>query len=400
MGKTNDCEVTVIGAGPYGLATARYLQQAGIERRVFGEPMSFWERQMPKGMCLRSSWDASHIADPKEELTLDVYCRESGQTRTKPIPLNQFVEYGKWYQRKAVPDVEKKLVRRVEQNARGFVVTLADGESFHSQRVVTATGINSFEARPKEFEGLPAELVSHSREHTDLGIFRGKKVVVIGGGQSALESAALLRENGAEVEVLARQQALNWVGLHPKLHRLGFLSKLMYSKRDVGPAGISRLVAAPHVFRRFPRSFQDKTAYRAIRPAVAGWLAPRIKDLKITLGKRIISAAEQGSMLRLRLEDGSERLVDHALLATGYRVDVTRYDFLAPELKKGLKTVNGFPVLRRGLESSIDGLHFMGKPAAWSFGPVAGFVSGAEFACTELVDSLKKSNGGRTAGRK
>jgi len=46
--------------------------------------------------------------------------------------------------------------------------------------------------------------------------------------------------------------------------------------------------------------------------------------------------------------------------------------------------VDGFPVLNRGLESSIPGLHFLGKPAAWSFGPLLGFVSGAEFASNEF----------------
>ena len=38
-----DCNVTVIGAGPYGLSSAAYLQAAGIETRVIGEPMSFWK---------------------------------------------------------------------------------------------------------------------------------------------------------------------------------------------------------------------------------------------------------------------------------------------------------------------------------------------------------------------
>lgn len=397
MGKGNEGLVTVIGAGPYGLAAAAYLSDAGVERRVFGEPMSFWERQMPKGMCLRSSWDASHIADPRRALTLDAFCRETGQQRTKPIPLSQFLAYGQWFQQKAVPDVDQRLVRRVDPDADEFKVTLADGESFQSKRVVVATGIDAFAARPKEFEGLSAELASHSREHTDLGKFRGRSVAVIGGGQSALESAALLRENGAEVEVLVRQGHLNWVGLHPRLHRLGFVSKMLYSKRDVGPAGISRLVAAPHVFRRFPRAFQDKTAYRAIRPAVAGWVAPRMKGMKITLGCRVTQATADGGRLRLRLSDDSERIVDHALLATGYRVDVTRCNFLAPELIARLKTVNGFPVLGRGLESSVPGLHFLGKPAAWSFGPIVGFVSGAEFAATEL---LRVARNGRTpAGR-
>jgi FAD-dependent urate hydroxylase len=206
-----------------------------------------------------------------------------------------------------------------------------------------------------------------------------------------LESAALLKENGIQVEVIARAQTLNWVGLHARLHHLGLISKMLYSTRDVGPAGISRLVAMPHVFRRFPRGFQGRTAYRAIRPAGAGWLQPRIADVPITLGRRVKSAAVAGSQLRLQLDDGTERLVDHALLATGFRVDVSRYPFLSPSLSKQLKTVNGFPVLRRGLESSIPGLHFVGKPAAWSFGPLLGFVSGAEFASSELVRCMTRN---------
>lgn len=393
MRGSGECRVAVIGAGPYGLSAANYLRRAGVERRVFGEPMSFWQRQMPAGMCLRSNWDASHIADPAGELTLDAFCADAGYTRTKPIPLEQFVAYGMWYQQKAVPDVERSWVERVERNGDGFWLTLSHGERFHARHVVVAAGINSFAARPAEFDGLPAELVSHSREHCDLGRFRGKSVAVIGGGQSALESAALLRENGADVEVLVRQPGLNWVGLHPRLHRLGPLSKMLYSKRDVGPAGISRLVAAPHVFRRFPRAFQDRTAYRAIRPAVAGWLRPRMEDLKITLGVRVVSARPESGQLRLTLDDGSTRLTDHALLATGYRVDVKRYEFLVPEIVNSLKTVNGFPVLRRGMESSVPGLHFLGKPGAWSFGPIAGFVSGAEFAANELLHGLRNGSG-------
>src|SRR5208337_4854531 len=105
------------------------------------------------------------------------------------------------------------------------------------------------------------------------------RVVVIGAGQSALESAALLKEADIQVDVIARTEKLNWVGLHPRLHHLGAISKALYSKRDVGPAGISRLVAMPHLFRRFPRGFQERTAYRAIRPAGAGWLQPRIADV-------------------------------------------------------------------------------------------------------------------------
>jgi len=68
---SKDCNVLVIGAGPYGLSSAAYLRSAGVETRVVGDPMSFWEKQMPKGMFLRSGWKASTIADPRAEVTLD-----------------------------------------------------------------------------------------------------------------------------------------------------------------------------------------------------------------------------------------------------------------------------------------------------------------------------------------
>src|SRR5208337_5258904 len=191
--------------------------------------------------------------------------------------------------------------------------------------------------------------------------------------------------------VLARKKTLNWVGLHARLHHLGVISKILYSTRDVGPAGISRLVAMPHLFRRFPRSFQDRTAYRAIRPAGAYWLQARIAGVPITLGRKVASAAVAGSQIRLKLDDGTERLVDHALLATGFRVDVSKYPFLSQSLVKQLNVINGYPVLERGLESSIPGLHFAGKPAAWSFGPLLGFVSGTEFASSELVRCMSRN---------
>jgi Pyridine nucleotide-disulphide oxidoreductase len=387
-GKSLDIHVAVIGAGPYGLSSAAYLRAAGIETRVFGEPMAFWENQMPAGMCLRSNWGASHIADPRQALTLDEYCRQKGNHISKPIPLDRFVDYGRWYQGQAVPNLEKRQVRSIELAPRGFKLALEDGEEFVSKRVVVATGIGVFTARPKVFDKIPAALASHTSEHNNLSKFKGLRVVVIGGGQSALESAALFKEAGIQVEVIARAKTLNWVGLHARLHHLGLLSKMLYSSRDVGPAGISRLVAMPLVFRRFPRAFQSRTAYRAIRPAGAGWLLPRLTDVPITVGRRIVSATTSGSQLLLNLDDGTERLVDHAVLATGFRVDVSKYPFLSESIVKQLSVINGYPILKRGLESSIPGLHFAGKSAAWSFGPLLGFVSGAEFASTELLRSL------------
>jgi len=388
-----DCDVTIVGAGPYGLSAAAYLSAAGVETRALGEVMSFWANQMPAGMFLRSSWEASHIADPNERLTLNAYRSLNGNHLAAPVPLARFVEYGRWFQRHSVPQVESWKVTQLAIDPRGFRLTLDNGERFTSRRVVIATGIANFTQRPAEFDGLPQELASHSSEHKDLSKFKGKRVAVIGGGQSALESAALLHESGAEVEVIARQEKLNWVGLHSWLHHMGPVSKVLYSSRDVGPAGLSRIVSAPRLLRLFPRAFQQRAAYRAIRPAGSGWLRPRLTDVPITLQRRVIAANVSGSQLRLTLDDTNERSVDHALLATGYRVDSSRYGFLSGELRGMLKTASGYPVLKTGMESSIPGLHFLGKPAAWSFGPLLGFVSGTEFASNELVRAIARRNG-------
>ena len=394
----HDTEVTILGAGPYGLSCAAHLQKAGIETRVFGPTMSFWMRHMPRGMCLRSNWEASYIADPASAYTLDAFCEAEGNHCPRPIPLEKFVAYGQWFQQKAVRDHDPRQVAQIQSEGSGFRVSLEDGLSFMTRRVVIAAGIQPFEHYPAEFKHLPRRLASHSIEHDDLGQFRGKRVTVIGGGQSAFESAALLRENGADVEVVCRQPSPNWVGLHPRLHRLGLVSKMLYAKTDVGPAGISRLVAAPRVFRRFPRWFKTPVAYRAIRPAVAGWLKPRLEGIPIHAGCHVTEAHETGGRLTLKLSDGAMRTSDHMLLATGYSVDVTRYKFLAPDMLGQLEIRHGYPLLRAGLESSIPGLHFVGKPAAWSFGPILGFVSGAAFASSELLRKIGKDRQVRAGG--
>ena len=99
-----DCDVAIIGAGPYGLAAAAHLHAAnGLDIRVFGDPMSFWHEQMPRGMVLRSPYVASNIADPERELTLDGYQELTKQQLPRPVALEQFVDYGRWFQDQALP---------------------------------------------------------------------------------------------------------------------------------------------------------------------------------------------------------------------------------------------------------------------------------------------------------
>ena len=376
----------IIGAGPYGMAASAHLRAADVAVVVFGEVMDFWQRHMPKGMWLRSSWEASHISDPERSLTLDRYQALHAIQLPTPVPLDCFVAYGQWFQRQAVPDVDRRRVVRVEPFGPGFRILLADGEPLQVERLVVAAGIGPFAHRPPEFDGLPPSLASHSSEQPDLGRFAGQRVVVVGGGQSALESAALLRENGAETEVLVRAPLVRWIG------RGGWLRKqprpirhLFYPPTDVGPPVLNQIVARPGLFRRFPLKLQERIAYRSIRPAAQGWVRPRIGPVPITVGRVVQSARQKGERVRLALDDGSTRSVDHVLLATGYRVDLSCYSFLAPELVRSIDSRNGYPRLSPGFETSVPRLHFLGAPAASSFGPLMRFVSGTEYAARALT---------------
>ena len=384
------CDVAIIGAGPYGLSAAAHLGTVkGLEVLVFGVPMSFWERNMPVGMFLRSNWTATQIADPNHSLTLEGYQAANGNHLSHPVPLDRFIQYGLWYQRQAVPNLDRRKVVRLKSDPKGFRVILESGEEVNSRRVVVATGIHSFAWRPPEFQGLPSTLASHTSEHCDLRRFAGKQVLVLGGGQSALESGALLQEGGAEVEIVARARRIHWLqGWTSKTlhHRLGkFTSRLLYAPTDVGPAGISQLMARPDLLRQLPRRVQDRLWKRSVRPAGARWLVDRLQNVPIRLGRSVVSVAPVGEQLKVRLDDGCERTVHHVLLGTGYRVDVSGYDFLAPELVQSMRRVNGYPCLKEGLETSVQGLHFLGAPAAWSFGPLMQFVSGTHYASRSLV---------------
>jgi cation diffusion facilitator CzcD-associated flavoprotein CzcO len=383
-------DVAIIGAGPHGLAAAAHLRRAGVECRVFGHPMSFWQ-SMPVGMLLRSNWTATCIAEHQGPLSLDSYCAATSADFTTPVPLDRFIDYGNWVQAQVAPDVDRRLVVRVEPDDGHFLLTTDDDAQLRAHRVVVAAGIAAFPHRPAVSSHLPPELASHTADHADLSVFRGKEVLVVGGGQSALESAALLNEAGASVSVVVRKDHLNW--LHGgKYHRmLGRLAPLVYAPTDVGPMGISRVVAVPELFRRLPRAVQNPMAARAIRPAGATWLKPRLEDVPIHLDSRVQSAQPGDSKLRVELDDGKTRVVDHLLLGTGYRVDVAKYAFLERSLAGRVQTNNGYPVLRRGMESSVPRLHFLGAPASYSYGPIMRFVAGGWFGASSLTRAIKEA---------
>jgi lysine/ornithine N-monooxygenase len=388
-GSAADLDVAVIGAGPHGLSAAVHLRRQGIAAQVFGPPMSFW-RRMPKGMRLRSNMSATNMIEPVGPFSLASYMAEIGEQFGHPVSLQRFIEYGSWVQRTAVPDVDTRMIARIARSGHGFALELEDGERVTARRVVVASGIAAFENMPPGFDHLPPGLVSHTGHHDDLARFAGRRVAVVGGGQSAFESAVLMNERGAEVELIARGDDIVWLRSWSPIHFMGRLGKVVYAPTDVGPLWYSRLVATPALFTRLPRETQDKIAQRSIRPACSYFVKVRVDGVRMTTGTEVTRAVPTGEQLELTLSDGSTRVVDHLLFGTGYKVNVRRYPFLSETLLPDLKVVDGYPVLRRGFESSIPGLHFLGAPAARSFGPIMRFVSGSWYGGSRVAQGIAR----------
>ena len=383
-----DCDVAIVGAGPYGLSAGVYLKAKGLTVRVFGEPMDFWAKKMPAGMLLRSPREASSIADPQSAYSLEAYEKATGTEPAAPLPLETFVSYGCWFQHQLGADLDRRGVGRIRKEHSHFHITLHDGTILRSRRVVVAAGVGPFSRRIPVFSGLGPNLASHCFEGLGIADLSGKRVAVIGAGQSALESAALLHEAGADVEVIARIPNLRWIGMHSWLHHLGPISKALYSKYDVGPLGISRLVAYPKAVSHLPLALRDKIRVRAVRSAGSRWLPPRLASVKISTGRSVQAAKSVRDEIQLKLDDGTERRVDHVLMGTGYEVNIARYDFLDPEVLAAVRRLEGYPNLGRGFCTSVAGLHFIGACAARSFGPLLYFVAGTEFASKELTSYI------------
>jgi cation diffusion facilitator CzcD-associated flavoprotein CzcO len=403
--------VVVIGAGPHGLSSAAHLRAAGVPTLVFGDPLAFWRQGMPTGMLLRSPARASSISDPTGELSLDRWNEQTGKARSDAMALEDFIDYGMWFQALAVPDLDGRLVATVRRSGSEFQVTLSDGETLAASRVVVAAGLEPFAHIPPVFGDLGDSLVYHSSASTSFDAFAGLAVAVIGCGQSALESAALLHEAGSEVELVARSERIMWLNfgwrgsgegspLPPPRAPSSASSTGASSWRErkglywhgapteVGGRFSSWIGAAPDLLRHLPRSVRAPLTYRCIRPAGADWLPDRLRGVEFTLGRAVSSAREHEGRVVLELDDSTRRVVDRVLVGTGYRIDVRRYPFLAPELAAELHVRDGSPLLGRGLESSVPGLHFVGAPAAESFGPVMRFVVGTAYTGRALTEHL------------
>ncbi|MEV8532812.1 NAD(P)-binding domain-containing protein [Streptomyces sp. NPDC051211] len=408
-------DLVVVGAGPYGLSIAAHAAAAGLRVRVLGRAMASWRDHMPEGMFLKSEPWSSSLSAPGGRHTLAEYCATRGiaAEHGSPLPIGTFSAYGLWFARQAGPEVEERTVTAVTPHGAGFRIGTAEGPPLFSRTVVLAVGVMPFVNLPATLGELPPGHCSHSSAHRDLGRFAGQDVAVLGAGQAALETAALLAEAGARPTLIARRHRLNWNTVPQPLQR-----PLLRSLRDphsgLGTGWRSWVWSElPWAVRRLPAPTRERIAATALGPAGAWWLRERFeRQVPVLLGHTLHRAVPVGgrTLLGLTTAAGESvvREVGHVIAATGFTPDLGRLELLDAGLRAALRTVGEAgrtPELNPWFESSYPGLFFAGLLTAPSFGPSMRFVHGAGFAAGKLVAGVRRRLGARvpppgSAGRR
>jgi cation diffusion facilitator CzcD-associated flavoprotein CzcO len=339
--------ITVIGAGPSGLASAAMLGRAGERVVVFerGEVGAVWEAR----------YDRLHLHTVRWLSGLPGYRvpRAFGKWPSR----ERVAEYLRRYAAHHELDVRTGVeVVRLERDAGGWVVNTSDGP-VEAKRVVIATGQSNTPSVP-DWPGTFAGEIIHSADYRNPTAYRGRRVVVVGSGNSGAEIAVDLADGGASDVLLS-------VRTPPSIVRrdtLGVPSQLLgIASMHLPAAAVDRIAAA---MRRL--TIPDLEPYGLVAPGrpYTEFLRRRVIPIvdvgfadAVRMGRvRVVAALERFEDGAAVLADGSRIRADAVIAATGFR---TGLEPLVGHL--GVLDERGQPLVRDLVEpSGAPGLHFVG----------------------------------------
>jgi FAD-dependent urate hydroxylase len=364
-------DVIIIGSGPFGISLGAHAVANNLQYKLFGYPMDFWKNQMPQDMFIRTPHEFVSFSDPKDELTIQHYSEETSIELVTPLPRPIFVDYANWFAKKAGIEFTTQLITKVEHKDGHYVVTSDNGKIFTSKNVIVATGVEHYKFLPDFLKEFPTNLVTHTSGYTSFSPFKGKKVVVLGSGQSAWEAAGLLHRDGADVELVYRQSGPNYAGSRENEIAL----------RDIGD-----------VFFNLPLE-EKKQGWGQSAGSVAHFLKPYVEGIVPQNSGVAIDNIEQikEDEIRITLSDGSEKIVNHIIAATGFHINIDKVPFFNTDLLSQVEREEEyvqFPKLNESFESSLSGLYFAGPLSSHSHGPTFRFILGLRKTSFSIIPSI------------
>lgn len=171
-------DTIIVGAGPAGFTAAIFSVRRNMKTLVFGDPSS--------------------LSTIEEATWIDNW---PGILEISGIDLlREFEEHAK----KLGTEIKRERVVEIMKHKNGFFRVRTTEGYYETRTIIMATGTKHKKAMIKGEEQLSGKGVSYCAT-CDSPLFRGKKVLVIGGGDTALTSALLLDKVGADVTVIHRR---------------------------------------------------------------------------------------------------------------------------------------------------------------------------------------------------
>ncbi|MEM8523278.1 MAG: NAD(P)/FAD-dependent oxidoreductase [Bacteroidota bacterium] len=373
-------QTIIIGAGPAGLAVAGRLRKMNLPFEVLEQTQKIawsWHNHYDR-LLLHTVKQLSHLPHLPFPEEYPLYVPKADLAR-------YYENYATHFNIK--PHFGEKVISVKKSAEQTWQVSTQTGKHFEAKNVVVATGVNRVPFSPT-WEGLDTYQgsVVHSRVYKNTKPFEGKKVLVIGMGNTGAELALDLAEhdiavaisvrspitivprdiNGRPVQLTAKKLAKlpfglgDWLGTQVRKFVVGDLSKYGLPMSKVHPAQQLRDTG--------------KT------PVIDLGTVEYIKNGKIKILPDVQKFYEQGVVTK----DGSQHDFDAVILATGYRANISDFIENTDDL------LDRFNVPKKPvMDGEHEGLHFVGFDN-YKLGGILGTIFNDSETVAEAISAKTK----------
>lgn len=375
-----ETSVLIIGAGPAGLAMAGRLRQRNI-------PFLLIEKSDKIASAWHGHYDRLHLHTVKEKSHLPGldFPADYPQYVPRQLLCDYFDRYAETFAIRPLFGEEVTEVRRQPDGRWG--VRSATGRQWLARHVVVATGVNRVPFRPVfPGEELFHGQIVHSRTYKNADPYRGKRVLVVGMGNTGAEIALDLAENGASSFISVRQ-AVNIVPRdflgRPTQKTALLLARLPIWLGDWIGRQVQRLTMGD--LPRYGLPVADVAPVKQLRetgktPIVDIGAAQAIREGRI----KVLPGIERFDESGVWFVNGEHQNFDAVILATGYRAQIE--DFV--DGGSAMTDPQGIPERIIGLGAN-EGLHFLGFDN-YTAGGILGVINrDSERIADEILHSQK-----------
>lgn len=353
----------IVGAGPGGLAMAAHFKRAGLDFELIEKSEEIAHRWY-------NHYDRLHLHTVKDFSSLPFKNFPSDyQTYISRDALIQYYEdYASAFE---ISVNYNTNFEKLERYNNVWNAQCSNGEIYQSKHVIIATGANRTPNFPhwNNIEEYQREIL-HSRYYKNAKPFQGKKVLIVGFGNTGAEIALDLAEHDIDVNISVRSAVIivprDVLG-SPVQKTAKILDRLPYPVGDWIGTQIRKLVFGNlskygiPLSKDYPLTYLKKTGKT---PIIDLGTVDMIKRNKIKILPEIDSMEEDGALFK----NGEIIHFDTIILCTGYRPNLDQF---LPH-PGSILDHSGYPTSSIGTGEN-EGIYFIGFDV-YSLGGILGTI--------------------------